>query len=160
MRRTALAAIAMSVLMTPLGCTKAQPTKEGFCRELRRTRSVAEVLAGLSSDDPTSIGRRAEEGSQQFARLERSAPRDIRSEVTEVGNLVEKVAEAVSASPDDPRAIATALRSQALDSAGVLVAAIKLIDYGRKTCDYDIVEASGLTSSSTSGTTVPAPPTT
>ena len=161
MRRTAVAVIVVSAFVAPLGCTKAKPTKETFCRELRRTTSFAEVLGGLQSDDPSTIARRAKETAQQFARLERSAPREIRSDVTEISNLVDKVAKVVEDSPGDPQAIAAALRGQALNSARVLPAGFKLIDYSRNECKYDPTQSSGVSPSTTTpDSSVPATPTT
>jgi hypothetical protein len=161
MRRTAVAIIVVSAVVAPLGCTKAKPSKESFCRELRRTSSLAEVLSGLQSEDPSAIGRKARGAAQQFAKLKRSAPREIRSDVTQVSDLVAKIAKAVEGSPDNPQAIATVLRGELLNIAGVVPAALRLIKYSHDSCHYDPGQPTASTARTTApGTSVPATPTT
>lgn len=138
MRRALLTVICSLMLLAPLGCTKAKATKETFCRQLRATPGLAEVLAGLTSDDPSTLSRRARQVAEQFAKLERSAPREIRSQVTEVSNLVDKIAVAVEESPGDPQAVVSKLRGEALGSVGTAKAALELAQYSSRNCHYDL----------------------
>lgn len=156
MRRITLTAFTACLLLASFGCTKAKPSKEAFCRQLRATSSLAQVFAGLTSDDPATLSRKAHDASEQFGKLERAAPREIRSQVSEVANLVDKIAAAVKASPDDPQAVVAKLRGQALDSAGSARAALELAQYSSRTCHYDINRPTGTTpATSTPGATAP-----
>lgn len=161
MRRTALTLLAACALLAPAACTTAKANKETFCRELRRTPSVTEVLAGLQSGDASSIGGKAKETDAQFAKLERSAPRDIRSDVSQVAGLVSKIAKAVEASPNDLKGIVNTLRGQALELAAARPAAYRLVHYSLHTCHYNISQTGG-TSPATPGPVpvVPVTPTT
>lgn len=125
-------------MLSTLGCTKTKANQATFCRELRKTSSLGQVFAGLNTDDPAAIRRKARQAAEQFAKLQRAAPREIRSHVTEVAKLVDKIAAAVEESPDDPQAVAKKLRGQELSSLGAARSALKLAEYSRETCHYEI----------------------
>lgn len=137
MRRPAFAVIALLMLL-PLGCVMHETSKANFCKELRRTPSLTEVFGALSTDNPATLRTKAQRTAQQFLRLQRAAPRDIRASVSEVASLAAKVAQAIHDAPDNPEAVASALRSEVSDTLGPARAALKLADYSMKNCHYDL----------------------
>lgn len=116
-------------------------SKAEFCRELRRTPSMSEVFVTLTTDDASVLHRKARRTAQQFVKLQRAAPRDIRSAVSEVASLASKIAKAVEDSPKDPQKIAVTLRAQSFDLVGSTRAAYELASYSTKTCHYNLNNA-------------------
>lgn len=160
MRRTVVAVIAGFALLTPLGCVMHKTSKATFCKELRRTPNLSEVFGALTTANPAALRTKARQTAQQFTRLQRSAPRDIRSDVSEVANLASKVAQAVESSPNDPQAIGAALRRQASDVLGPTRAALKLALYSKDNCNYDLNNPGGTSLPSVVPSTFPLTPTT
>ena len=126
MRRVVVSCVVLVALVVPLGCAKSKGSKAEFCRELRRTSGLDEVLNGFATDDPATIRRKMREAADQFSKLERAAPREVRSDVTQVSDLVGKVVDVVDRSPDDPQEIAKRLRAVALTAGGAPAAALRL----------------------------------
>lgn len=145
MRRTAIAVLVVCGLLSPLGCVMHKTSKATFCRELRRTPSLTEVFGALATDNPATLRAKARRTAQQFTKLQRAAPTDIRSSVSEVAKLASKIAQAVEDAPNDPEAIASVLRQQASELVGPTKAALKLADYSNKQCDYDLNNPTGTT---------------
>jgi hypothetical protein len=160
MRRTAVAIIAVFTLLSPLGCVMHKTSKATFCKELRRTPSLSEVFGALTTDNPSVLRGKARRTAQQFLRLQRSAPREIRAQVSEVAGLASKVAQAVEDSNGDPQAVAQSLRAQVSDMVGSTQAALKLAEYSNKTCHYDLNNPTGTTFTTTPPSTFPFTPTT
>ncbi|MDQ6697080.1 MAG: hypothetical protein M3Z46_06435 [Actinomycetota bacterium] len=155
MRRSILAVLTVVALLSPAGCVMHKTSKAGFCRELRRTPNLAEVFGALTSDNPSSLRTKARRTAQQFTRLQRSAPRDIRSDVSQVANLAGKVAQAVEDSPNDPQGITAKLRQEASDVVGPTRAALRLAEYSSTNCHYDLNQLPAATEAPVSPTTFP-----
>lgn len=155
MRRTVLAVITVFALLSPLSCVMHKTSKATFCKELRRTPNLTEVFGALASDNPSTLRTKARRTAQQFTRLQRSAPRDIRSDVSQVANLASKIAQAVEESPNNPQAIAAKLRQEASDVVGPTRAALRLAEYSTKNCHYDLNNPTGTSQPQVSPTTFP-----
>ena len=138
MHRVVVSCVVLVALVVPLGCAKSKGSKAEFCRELRRTSGLDEVLSGFATDDPATIRRKMREAADQFSKLERAAPREVRSDVTQVSDLVGKVVDIVDRSPDDPQEIAKRLRAVALTAGGAPAAALRLSRYAKDQCQLDL----------------------
>ncbi len=157
MRRIAFAVIAVFALVSPLSCVMHKTSKATFCKELRRTPSLSQVFGSLATDRPSALRTKARHTAQQFVRLQRSAPRDIRSDVSQVANLAGKIAQAIEDSPNDPQAVATKLRVDATDLLGPTRAALRLSAYSTKTCHYQLNNLTGPAQSELPSTPQTAP---
>ncbi len=155
MRRTALAVITVFAVLSPLSCVMHKTSKATFCKELRRTPNLTQVFGALATDHPSTLRTKARRTAQQFTRLQRSAPREIRSDVSQVASLAGKIAQAVEDSPNNPQAIAAKLRQEASDVVGPTRAALRLGEYSNKTCHYDLNNPTGTTQPVVSPTTFP-----
>lgn len=158
MRRIALVVFTVSVLLLPFGCVMAKANKATFCKELRHTPSMSEVFGALRTDDPSALRIKARQTAQRFVKLQRSAPREIRSQVSDVAQLATKVANAVEDSPNDPEAVAAALRREVSDSIGPTKAALELARYSSDECHFNLNDPTGavpLTSTPTTFSFVP-----
>ncbi len=164
MRRTVFAVISVFALLSPLGCVMHKTSRATFCKELRRTPNLTQVFGGLGTDKPSKLRTKARHTAQQFTRLQRSAPRDIRSDVSQVANLADKIAQAIEEAPDNPQAVAAKLRLDASDMVGPTKAALRLSEYSTNTCHYDLNNLTGTSqpelSPTRDTTTLPVPPTT
>jgi hypothetical protein len=158
MRRRITFAVIAVLMLLPLGCVMHKTSKASFCKELRRTPSLTEVFGALTTDSPSTLRSKARRTAEQFIRLQRAAPRDIRASVSEVADLASKVAKAVEDAPNNPQAVANALRREVSDSLGPARAALKLADYSTKNCHYDLNRPTG-PSLTTPSSTNPASPT-
>jgi len=138
MRRILVCVAVATALGSPLSCAKANPSKAAFCRQLRRTPVLEDILSGVATGDPAAVRRQVGAAATQFGALERAAPREIRAEVGEVATLMEKVLEAVDASPDDPQALAERLRKLATTNTGAAGAALEVAGYARDKCNVDL----------------------
>jgi hypothetical protein len=154
MHRFAVACVVLVALALPLSCTKAKGSKAEFCRELRRTPGLEDVLSGFATDDAGTIRRKMRDAADQFSKLERAAPREVRSDVTQVADLVDKVVDIVDRSPNDLQTITTRLRVAATSAGGALPAALRLSRYAKDECDLDLnapPSSGGSTTTSPSG---------
>ncbi len=155
MRRTALIVFAVIALLAPVGCARSKANKQAFCRELRRAPSLEEIYAGLASDDPATLRQKARQTTQQFRQLLRSAPREIRSKVSEVARLVDRIAKAIEQSPDDLASVAANLRGNLISNLGAGRAGLELASYSLEKCHYDLNSRNGTIPT----TSIPGPPT-
>ncbi len=157
MRRLVASLVVVSAVALPLACSKAKSSRAAFCRELRRTSGLEQVLSGYSTDEPSTIRRKMRDAARQFARLEQAAPREVRSDVAQVSNLVDKIVEAVDQSPADPQAIAKRLRPIAANNSGALLAGLRMTRYAADQCKLELNAPGGPRPVVTSAPPAPAP---
>ncbi|MCU1353686.1 MAG: hypothetical protein JWM05_2895 [Acidimicrobiales bacterium] len=161
MRRTlSTLAVAVLLVIVPVACSKSKGNKEAFCKQLKVTPALSEALTGFSADDPTTLRTKLDGVNKAFADLERQAPREIRSDVSEVTDLVGEIVKVVQANTDNPAAIQKGLRTLAASRTGAAKAALRLAAYGKDQCKVDLnATDGGATSAPPATTTTTAPPT-
>ena len=159
MRRPAPARILVSLLVLFVGvaCSGSSGSRDEFCETLPRTGDLMGLLTDFSSADPQALEARFDEGLGKFRELERAAPREVRGDVAQVADAVERILEVVRDNPDDLAAIRTGLATLGPQLATAGKAAVAVGNYSRDECGIDLnsVDPTG-----TVATTTPAETTT
>lgn len=137
MRRLVVSFAVVVGLIAP-GCARNHASKAAFCRQLRKTPDLSQVLVGYTNDAKPALQQKKRDAAAQFSKLERSAPRDIRSDVGTLSDLVDRVLETVNESPNDPSLIRYRLERLASTNAGAGKAALRMAGYAMKECKIDI----------------------
>jgi len=133
MRRLLPLALAV-LLLAPLSCSRQGGDKGSFCDLIADVDDMFAVLQDFDATDPAELDQRFEDSLAEYRALERAAPREIKPDVAELGNVVEDVLCAVQRNGDDRAAIATDLGQLQQDHPGAAAAALRVIDYADKEC--------------------------
>ena len=137
MRRLVVSVTVVLGLVAP-GCAKNHASKEAFCRQLEKTPGLTEVFSGFGIDATPTLRRKMRDAAAEFSRLERTAPRTIRSSVGSLADAVDKIVETVNESPNDPGLIRYRLTRSFSTNAGASKAALKVAEYASRECKVDI----------------------
>jgi hypothetical protein len=159
MRRLLLLALA-ALLLTPLACSRQGGDKESFCSLIADVDDLFMVLQDFDATDPEELDQRFEESVAEYRALERAAPREIKPDVAELGNVVEDVLGAVQRNGDDRAAIATDLGELQKDHPGAAAAGLRVIDFADKECGIKLEGGPQEGVPGLGGSTEPIPPTT
>ncbi|MCU1454629.1 MAG: hypothetical protein JWN46_2775 [Acidimicrobiales bacterium] len=139
--------VAVLVLCVPVACSKSKGSKEAFCSQLKRTPALSDVLSGFGSDDPRTLSGKLDSVTKAFADLERAAPREVRSDASELADLVNAISQVVKANASDPAAIKSKLRTLATSHTGAAKAALDIAGYAKQQCNIDLNPSNAPTSS-------------
>jgi hypothetical protein len=135
-------------------CSKDHGSQEKFCAALPATPDLSALLQDLGSTDPAKLEDRLSEGADQFHRLAKSAPDEIRSDVDRVTETVDEILDMVRGHLDDPGGLRAELASRKSHLLAVGPAAQRVVDYAADTCGIDL----GSTTTSATATTTTTTP--
>jgi hypothetical protein len=159
MRRLLPLALAV-LLLTPLACSRQGGDKASFCDLIADVDDLFMVLQDFDATDPEELDQRFEKSVAEYRALERAAPREIKPDVAELGNVVEDVLAAVQRNGDDRAAIATDLGELQKDHPGAAAAGLRVIDYADKECGIELQGGPSEAIPSLGGSTTESTPTT
>jgi len=151
--RTLTVAVALLSLLT--GCTRASGSREKFCAALPDTEDLFALIGNLDATDSARLEQRLDAGVAEFSKLERAAPRKIRSDVADVADVVERILEAVKKHPTDMGAVRQELAGSAASLLGSGKAALQVSAYAQRECGITLGGGAAVT-----GSTDTAPTTT
>jgi hypothetical protein len=135
------------------GCSKDHGSQEKFCAELPATPDLSSLLDDLGSASPTQLEQQLSDGSDQFHRLAKAAPSQIKADAERVRDTVDEILDAVRDHLDDPKGLRTELAAKKAHLLAVGPAAQRVVDYAADACG---IELGGVTTtSSTTTTTTP-----
>lgn len=139
MRHTLAAATAILLaLLTMAGCSRDHGSQEAFCKEIKRVPSLDTVVEGFSDADPQELSARLKAANASYAALQKAAPKEIRSQVGEVEDLVDVVTQAVEDHHDDPEAAAAQVRRAMASHPDAKTATVAVAKYAKTNCDVDL----------------------
>ena len=138
MRRLVVSLTVVLGLVVPAGCAKNHASKAAFCRQLKKTPGMSQVFSGFGIDNTPTLQKKMRDAAAEFSKLERTAPREIRSSVGALADAVDRIVDTVNQSPDDAGLIRFRLtRTFSIDT-GTGKATLKVADYALKECKVDI----------------------
>ena len=137
--RRALAALLVAVTAAaPFGCSRQQGNEESYCELVPEVDDLFAVLQGFDTADPAELDERFDQGLSEFRALEQAAPREIKPDIAELGNVMEDVLDAVQQNADDQAAIASDLQNLQNEHPGAAASALRVIQYTKDTCDISL----------------------
>ena len=139
MSRRCFAVVAVaSLVVAGASCTRDKGSDEAFCKQIRRTPTLASVVADFDEADPEELAIRLDAAREDYGRLRRSAPSGIRGDVGRVVDLADEVIAAVDEHHEDPEAVADEVRKAVDRHDGAAEAAVKVAAYTKKSCGVDL----------------------
>ena len=139
MRRVAALLVALvAIAATTVGCARAKGSKEAFCDQLQETPALTTALAGYALGGTETYVDQLKEARAAFGDLQKAAPRSIRADVGQIGEVVDDVVTAIEENPGNPGAVAAQLRIQMMSSASAAKAALKVSNFAVKECGVSI----------------------
>ncbi|HEY4378490.1 MAG TPA: hypothetical protein VGM93_15090 [Acidimicrobiales bacterium] len=148
-------ALAVVVVATCGACSDGHGTQEAFCKQIKVTPGLDQVLSGFRTDDPKTLKTKLDTATKAFDKLKKAAPSTIHGDVDTVVALVHDVADAVENGSTDSTALDTRLRKAVAEHPEATGAAQRMAVYTHTECGIDLNP-----SSSTSGSTAPTTSTT
>ena len=161
MRRLApTVAAAVLVVALPVACTTSKGSKAAYCSQLKHTPALADVLSGFGTDDPRTLTKKLDTVTRQFRDLEHAAPREVRSDTSEVADLVTAIAQVVKDNAGNPTVIPARLRTLAVSRTGAAKAAQGIATYAKQQCNISLNPTDPPTAPTTGGPATTGAPTT
>jgi len=134
MRRPLVLVLAALSLVAPAACSRQGGSKATFCELIADVDDLFMLLQDFDATPPDELDQRFEESVAEYRSLERAAPREIKPDVAELGNVVEDILETVQQNGDDRVAIATELSDVQKRHPGAAAAAVRIIAFTDEEC--------------------------
>jgi hypothetical protein len=131
------------------GCSHQTGPRQAFCAKVTKVPPLNGVLAGYVRADQAELTRRLASARSAYDDLQRSAPSDIKGDVTNMVSLVDAVLDAVRTHAADPAAARDTIRTAMAKHADAGAAAAKVAAYASERCGVDLGPATTTTTTTT-----------